>query len=94
LAAVAAVPAALVLFALVGMWPTEGEAPLPVAGTVQVAKVGDQVVFTIDNGGQPHRIQKSDRPDRFDGSATLVQGNGGFADRLESDSEIVFYRID
>ena len=93
-AAVSAVPAALLLFALVGLWPASVEPPGTVPGTVEVAKVGDEVVFTIANGGQPHTIQKSHRPDRFDGSATVVNGEDSFVDRLESGSKIVFYRID
>lgn len=93
-AAVSAVPAALLLFALVGLWPASVEPTASVPGTVEVAKIGNEVVFTIANGGQPHTIQKSHRPDRFDGSATVVKGEDRFVDSLESGSKVVFYRID
>jgi hypothetical protein len=66
----------------------------PSIPSVDTAKVGDHVVFTIANGDREHVIVKSDRPDRFDRSAAAKVTDGSFSDRLDSGSDLVFYRID
>ena len=62
--------------------------------SVQVAKVGDRVVFTIANGGRDHVIVRSQRADRFDPSGAASVTTGSFVDRLDSGPDVVFYRID
>jgi len=90
--AAALLPAAI-LAGVLG-WPTM-EPPQPVEpGTLKVSKKGDQVVFTIANGDREHRVQVSDRPDRFDRSGEVRLAGGEYVDQLEQGSSIVFYRID
>lgn len=65
------------------------EAPVNLRAT----KIGDQVVFTIANGGGTHVVRKSDSPDRFDrASGTKVRGE--FSDTIDGSSPVVYYRID
>ncbi len=70
------------------------KSPHVVDPTIQVSKVGDQVVFTIANGDADHRVLKSGRPDVFDPAAATPLSDGSFSDALDSGADLVFYRID
>ena len=80
--------AAGVLAVLVHLVPTPSG---PVG--LQAAKDGDQVVFTLANGGQAHYVYKSNVPDHFD-RANAVRVQGRFSDSAEGGSDIVYYKID
>jgi len=87
----------LLLVVMVGWLGPRGDRPTPEAmpaPDVQIAKVGDQVVFRIPNGTRVHFVSRSERPDRFEGvdAAKVVDGN--YADRLHDEAGLVFYRID
>jgi hypothetical protein len=61
---------------------------------VEVSKSGENVVFVIHNGDRAHTISKStDRASRGEGE-TFTTTTGQFDDRLDSGTEIVYYRID
>jgi hypothetical protein len=61
---------------------------------VDAAKIGDEVVFRIHNGGREHTVSRSEIPRHFDGGPSVEVSAGQFRDRLDSESRIVFYRID
>ncbi len=62
--------------------------------TVRAAKSGDDVVFTIANGGRPHRVVKSTVPTRFDPSDAVTVRGGAYRDTVVDSAGLVFYRID
>jgi len=62
--------------------------------TVRAAKNGDEVVFTIANGGRAHRVFKSSVPTNFDPSTAVTVRDGSFRDSADDGSDLVFYRID
>jgi len=64
------------------------------APRVEVEKTGGEVVFLIHNGSRTHRISKSSVPAAGEGAQSFTTTTGRFSDRLESDSPIVYYRID
>lgn len=66
----------------------------PADANVLVTKVGDQVVFRIENGGMPHTVTKSSSPVDFDSADAVKVRNGAFVDRAEDDTNLVFYKID
>ncbi len=90
------VAAGLLLAAVIGRAPVEApgapERGAP-AAVVQVAKVGDEVRFTIANGRRSHHVYRSEAPDRFEGRGFRVT-DGAYADRLDDGSTLVFYRIE
>jgi hypothetical protein len=90
--AVAAGPL-LVLVLAVGWISSSDRSPVT-ATHVQVSKAGDEVVFVIANGDRVHRVSTSERPDRFERRGAVVRAEEPFVDRLYSDADIVFYRID
>lgn len=62
---------------------------------IQAAKQGEDVVFTIADGGRVHQVRKSESPSRFDSASSLRVRNGGsFRDGAETGADLVFYRID
>ena len=89
LVAAGSIPLALAGLLGVTLLTHESERPF----TVAAAKDGDHVVFTIANGGRSHRVTKSDAPDRFE-SRDAVRVRGRFADTMEDDGSLVFYRIE
>ena len=62
--------------------------------TVVASRVGDGVVFTIDNGKKNHVVYRSTVPHRFDPHAGVQVKNGQFADSGDDGARVVFYRID
>jgi hypothetical protein len=58
--------------------------------TVRAAKSGDAVVFTIANGGRPHKVFKSSVPTHFDPSTAVTVRNGAFRDAADDGSDLVF----
>ena len=61
---------------------------------VEVTKSGDDVVFVIQNGDRTHTISKSTEPGASGSEEIFTTTTGRFSDRLDSDAEIVYYRID
>ena len=87
----------LVVTLAIGAWVALQRPAATVASEAswgEVTKVGDRVVFRIANGDGEHRVLKSSRPDRFDPSGAAVVSNGSYVDRLDTDADLVFYRID
>lgn len=69
--------------------------PAPSTVRIEAAKQGEEVVFTIADGGRVHQVRKSDSPSRFDSaSAMRVRNGGSFRDGADSGADLVFYRID
>jgi len=62
--------------------------------TVRVTKQGGDVVFLIANGTRDHRVYKSTTPAGRDSWKAYTTTTGSFRDRLHSDADLVFYRID
>lgn len=90
LAGLAPVALVTVLLTQVGWGPAGPEDP----ARIQVAKVGGEVVFTIENGGQPHTVSRSTTPNRFEPESTVAVVDGSFSDRIDGSNHLVFYRID
>ncbi|ANM28916.1 hypothetical protein ABI59_03785 [Acidobacteria bacterium Mor1] len=93
----AVAPVALGVALLVSLGPTGsmlGNQPGPGSDAIQVhaLKVGDRVVFTIDNGAEEHTVNRSEDPTRFD-PASAVKVTDSYAEKLENGSNLVFYRI-
>ena len=65
----------------------------PVVG-VQAAKQGDQVIFTIANGGKSHTVYKSNIPVHFERGSRIRIENGSFSDLATGGPDIVFYQIE
>jgi len=61
---------------------------------VAVSKQGDQVTFTIANGGSAHTVYRSTSPESFDLARAVRVSDGEFVDRVDDQASIVFYRID
>ena len=61
---------------------------------VEASKVSGEVVFTIANGSSVHRVAKSNDLSKIESVEVTVVTQGAFRDRLESDANLVFYRID
>jgi len=61
---------------------------------LRVAKVDGKVVFTIQNGGTPHKVSKSSDPGRFDSASAVPVTDGLFEDDVQDGPALVFYRID
>ena len=59
---------------------------------IEVSKVGDRVVFSIPNGGKEHTVSRSSDPRHF-GVEGSVKVADSYVDRLDSGSNVVFYRI-
>jgi hypothetical protein len=95
--ALASVAPVLLVVAVVGWLGLRGEATAPEGALpvgVEVAKVGDQVVFRISNGDRAHFVSRSERPDRFEAADRARVSGGSYADPLNDDAGLVFYRID
>lgn len=71
---------------------TLGGSPGPVSITAE--KVGDQVVFSIANGGRAHSISKSNTPHTFDPGKSVRVQDGSYREPLIENGDLVFYRID
>ena len=69
---------------------SSGEQP-PV---VSAEKHGDQVTFSISNGGRQHTVYRSTDPGRFEASSGVDVTDGTYVDRISDDADLVFYRID
>ena len=67
-----------------------GSAPVD----LRVAKVNGKVVFTIQNGGTPHKVSKSSDPGRFDSASSVPVTDGAFEDDAQDGPALVFYRIE
>jgi len=92
LALAAAVPA-IVLAVLVSYGTLTGTGPDGIAPRLLASKQGDEVVFVIANGDRTHSVSRLSRPVERQGE-TMVVNDGTFRDRLSSDAQLVFYRID
>jgi hypothetical protein len=66
-----------------------GEAPI-----LQAVRQGDEVVFTIANGGGKHLVRKSNSAKELSDGEAFVVSDGAFRERLDSGDDLVFYRID
>ena len=88
------VPAVLVTVGVLLSVPKIANAPLPAGQDVQVAKLGEQVVFTFANGNRAHVVTKSAAPDRFDRSKAIQVKDNRFVDSATAGPNLVFYRID
>ena len=87
-----ALPVALLTLALgygLGPGPATGPDPAP---TLRATRVGDEVVFEIANGGEPHRVYRT--TGAGDPGEAVTVSNGRFRDRLDAGGDLVFYRID
>jgi hypothetical protein len=60
---------------------------------IVAAKDDGNVVFTVANGSNDHRVFMSTDPARF-GAKEIPAVGGRFSDRAESGVELVFYRVD
>jgi hypothetical protein len=61
---------------------------------LQAVRQGDEVIFTIADGGGSHMVRKSRTPNALEDCETFVVSDGAFRDRLDSGGGLVFYRID
>lgn len=68
---------------------TDGAAPRLLA-----SRQGDEVVFVIANGDRPHQVLKAADPRGLEGAEPVEVEAGTFRDRLDSGTDLVFYRID
>jgi hypothetical protein len=69
--------------------------PAPPGVRIQVAKQGEEVVFTIADGRRVHQVRKSEDPSEFDSaSAVRVRNGGSYRDGVDTGADLVFYRID
>jgi hypothetical protein len=92
----AALPVALAVALFIGF---DGGVQLPPSvdsgqPTVAVFKQGDQVFFDIRNGDRQHVVCRSTEPDRFDSACGVPVKGGAYADGLQDQASLVFYRID
>ena len=55
---------------------------------------GDEVVFVIANGDRRHSVVKGADPRILEDGVAVDVEQGVFRDRLDSDTDLVFYRID
>jgi hypothetical protein len=88
------VPAILVTAGVLLSVPKMNDAARPGGQGVQVAKLGDEVVFTFANGKRSHVVTKSTAPDRFDRSKAIQVRDNRFVDSATAGPNLVFYRID
>jgi hypothetical protein len=88
-----ALPVAVVAGAAVWLVIGNGERG-SATSALHVAKVGDRVVFSIENGHRAHVVVRSARADRFDPTGAEAVVDSRFADALGTGPEAVFYRID
>jgi len=98
-AAIAAAPAALAL-GIVGLATRDGwiSSTSPQRPGIEVAKVGDRVVFSVRNGQYDHRLMKATDP-RSLADVEAVRMLGGVYEESLGESapargELVFYRIE
>ena len=86
--------AAFILAALlaVALVISLGDDPVPTAITAE--KVGNQVVFSIANGGKVHSVSKSNSPHTFDPGNSVRIHDGSYRDSMVDNGDLVFYRID
>jgi len=62
--------------------------------TIGVKKDGEQILFTIANGGTVHTISKSADPRHFEPGRSVRVTGGTYRDRMVESSDLVFYKID
>jgi hypothetical protein len=88
-------PVALAILVF-GLFPERiADPPSPARpAKLQARKAGDQVVFTITNGGTSHQVYKSSDPNRFARGQRLAVRGGSFRDSASDHADLVFYRID
>jgi len=84
----------LVSSVLLTQGPYDGGALVSPQPRVEVSKAGEHVVFQIQNGDTTHTISKSASRSAGGEGETFTTTTGRFDDRLDSGSEIVYYRID
>ena len=65
----------------------------PAPTRLQATKQGNEVVFLIANGQQTHTVSVSDKAHVVQSPETFTVTDS-FRDRLQSDSDLVFYRFD
>ncbi len=90
-----ALPVLLAALLLVGI-DHEVRTPVTEEGglRVTVSKRGDELLFTIANGGRPHVVSRSTQPDRFEPSSAVPVADGAYSESLADQADLVFYRID
>jgi hypothetical protein len=91
----AAIPVVLAAALGTALWNGDGAVSPRGASIASIAvhRHNGEVVFTIDNGGRPHRVLRSTDP-RGEDVEQLAGGGRVFRDRLDSGPDIVFYRIE
>ena len=93
----AGLPAILGAVLLVGLDREAGRAVEGQAnGTPRIAatKVGDEVHFSVSNGGRRHYLARSASADGFAGASRVRLHGGAYVEDLSDSSALVFYRID
>jgi hypothetical protein len=91
-----ALPVVLAAALLMGI---DGDVRAPVStgegsSVVSVVKEGDQVTFSISNGGRQHTVYRSTDPVQFEPSSGVAVTDGAYVDRVSDDADLVFYRIE
>lgn len=91
-----ALPLALALLFVTGLERGVAVAPetSPVAPTLRVSKLGDQVHFALENGKRSHKVVRSTDPRPIVAGAGLEMTDGAYAEGLQDGANLVFYRID
>ena len=82
------------LVVLVSLAPRENRVAQARPLRLNAAKVGNEVIFTIQNGSTEHRVLKSSSPSGFNSASELPVIGGRFRDRADAGADIVFYRVD
>jgi len=70
-----------------------GRSETPTAA-IETSKVNGQAVFEIANGGRVHRVYKANSAKDLAHAELFATTRGSFADSLEGESGVVYYRID
>jgi len=93
----AGLPAVALLLVVASFMYQPGSIVTDSAATLNVSRVGDEIVFEIANGGRAHRVFRSDSPEGLaagNSSEVFALARNTFRDRIDSESGIVFYRVD
>lgn len=80
----------LLALVLAGRSGGKGEPALRIRAT----KAGDEVIFSIANGKNTHRVYKLNSANGFGDSSRIPVHAGSFRDSVDDGSGLVFYRID
>jgi len=61
---------------------------------LEVAKIGDRVVFSVRNGGRDHLVIRGESAEELAAAPASPIERGTFEDRLDAGPGLVFYRIE